>query len=111
MTAIIGKSNTPENFATWARPKTRQDEAATQHRESCRCHHQTVTPARKKKAMQQSEVTRAPWARNRGLNAKKASDTSPPGTPNKRCDQPKTSMPVATLNSAIIARPAIKRGK
>ena len=61
--------------------------------------------------MQTSDVTSAPWARKVGLKTKKTSETRAPVAPNSARDQQKTSSPVATLKSAIMARPAINRGK
>ena len=61
--------------------------------------------------MHASEVTSAPCSRKSVQKTKNPSETSAPVSPNNRRDQQKTSNPVATLNSAIIARPAIRRGK
>ena len=64
-----------------------------------------------KNVMHTSLVASAPCARKLGSNTKNPSATSAPALPNNRCVQQNTSTPVATLNSAINARPAISRGK
>ena len=69
-----------------------------------------VVASRMKKAAQASDVARAPWARNAGQRQKNASERSPPRSPKRLLDQRKTSRPVATLNSAIMARAAMSRG-
>src|SRR4051794_28699491 len=99
---MIGSSKTAEYLATNARPTVTAESHHALARPSCSCRHQAATEARKKKAMQASDVTSAPWARKSGEKAKNPSERRAPALPKNRRDQKKISAPVATLKSAIM---------
>src|ERR1035438_228382 len=109
--AIMGKRKTAENLATHARPKTTALRTKAPAPGVSRCRHHAPIEASMKSEMQTSDVAYPPCARKVGLKAKKARDTNPPAVPKSRLDQQKTSAPVATLKSAVIARAAISLGK
>ena len=111
ISAIMGASNTAECFATHARPNMNALNIHGPAPAWCRWRHHAPQLARKKNAMLASEVTSAPWARKCGLKANKTSDRIAPLLPNRLLDQQKTRIPVMTLKTTILARPAISIGK
>src|SRR4051794_8774813 len=101
VTIMIGSSRTAEYFATNASPTITADSHHAAPPGLWSCRHQAATAARKKNAMQASEVTNAPWARKSVQKTKNPSDSRAPALPKRRRDQQNTSAPVAMLNSAI----------